>query len=224
MEPQTKNSSAELDRCNFKEEAHFTFSNSHWLQADTNISDEMFERYVSYAIRHHNHDLTNHVRKILFLQKTNKPTLLRDAIDDLFVALGDNGLSLKKNLLKSSKTLINTKDYHFLIERINNPHRQITVENPSTTIPPGSKLDHERQTTDQKNINDVVESYIENGQLEEAMDHIESYLATNYSDSQLGKTLVKLYLSRGEHERWINFVSYFKKNDKPIPRYLDIEK
>ena len=217
MEPQIKNSRTELDSCSFEEEAHFTFSNSHWLQADTNISDEIFERYVSYAIRYHNHDLTNHVRKILFLQKTNKPALLRDAIDDLFVALGDNGLSLKKNLLKSSKTLINTQDYHFLIERITNPHRQIVVENPSTTIFTDSKLG-------QENINSVVESYIENGQLEEAMDHIEDYLTTNYDDAQLGKTLVKLYLSRGKYERWNNFVNHFKKNDKPVPRYLDIEK
>lgn len=212
-----------LDSCYFQEEAHFVFSDSCWLQTNANVSDETFVRYVDYATRLNNGDLLNHVRKILFFQKNNQVHLLQSALEDLFIVLGSSGKALKKTLLHSSEILLSPEIYRRFIELVDTAPDNTTIENKSKEVSLPDSYTDQSQPSSTVKTEAIIDSYIENGQLEEAMDHLEKYLISNNNETQLGEILVKLYLSGGEHERWINFVSYFKKNKQPIPAFLDTE-
>lgn len=210
----------------FAEEPHFVFKNTNWIRIHANIPDERFLQYIDYSIRKQSTDLLSHVRKIAFLQDQQDQENLNGAINALFSILGEKGLPLKKNILNRSKNILNAADYDRLVK--NTEIQNIPTSDGGLDKTDSFISEFEQPQYDQLQPVDtgsIAESYIENGQLEEAMDCLEEYLLTHLDDPELGQTLGDLYFSSGEKIRLDAFVDDISKRGNPIPHYyIEIQK
>jgi len=221
MESLAEESRIDFESCNLQEEAHFAFSSSNWLHYPSNISEAIFLRYLDYSIRRKNNDLLSHVRKILFCQQNNRSDIIGKSIDDLFAALGDNGSQLKTSLLISSEHLIPKDQYRLLSANINRDNTG-AIENPEETKPQENTA-NTSATQATNSPADIADSFIENGQLNEAMEHLENYLIDNSENQQLAETLASIYITCKEKQRITSFINKLEDKGKPIPSCFNID-
>ena len=217
MESLTEESRIDFEPCNLQEEAHFAFSSSNWLHYKSNIPESMFLRYLDYSIRRKKHDLLSHVRKILFCQQNNRSDIIGKSIDELFSALGNKGLQLKTSLLIASKHLIANEEYTRLSANINR-NDFASLETSSCKKPDENPPNIDNTDSDAIHIAD---SFIENGQLNEAMDYLEQHLINNNENEQLAETLASVYIICDEKKRPNNLIGKLISMGKIIPTCLN---
>ena len=219
MEPPTENLRSDVETCNLQEEAHFAFSSSNWLLNKSNISEDVFLRYIDYSIRHNENDLLSHVRKVFFCQKNRRSDIIGSAIKALFSSLGNNGQQLKTSILTSSKHLISKEEYLHLRTMIDS-----TTADTKEQKPKPQNLESTKNTdTTLGTASAIAESFIENGQLNEAMDYLEDHLLKNDENLELSKTLASIYTLCNEKKRLKHFSRKLSNNGKVVPNCFNID-
>lgn len=219
MDSLTEESRIDLEPCNLQEEAHFAFSSSNWLYDKSNISEGIFLRYLDYSIRRKKHDLLSHVRKILFCQQNNRSDIIGKSLDELFSALDEKGKQLKTSLLIASKHLITKEEYLRLSTSINRNNIARLETRPATNLDK-TPLDTDKTESD---ATQIADSFIENGQLNEAMDHLEKHLTNNSENQQLAEILASIYITCDEKQRRNNLIEELSSKGKPIPICLNTD-
>lgn len=165
------------------------------------ISYERAQNYFEYRLKQNPENLLCHLQRIqLTLVEKNKDALFA-ALGDLFIILGQFGLSLRKRLLSHTKTLLSKVQ----IELLDNSLKNSDLTELAEFLPEGSLFKKESlvlikmcsaQVTEIEQIENVLEtidSYIENGQFDEALDTMTKRLEQDPENEQLTLELIKLY-------------------------------
>ena len=202
--------------CNLQEDAHYVFTQGNWLRQKSNLSEVIFLRYLDYSIRRKKNDLLSHVRKIMFCQQNNRSDIIGQALTDLFLSLNDKGKQLKTSLLLTSKHLLSEKEY-LALKNSTRKKNTDAIKSEKITSPSESSINTDNTDSIAQTITD---SFVENGQLSEAMDYLENHLIKNNSNQQLAEVLSSIYKSCKESQRPISFAKRLTRIGKPIPDCL----
>lgn len=93
----------------FFEPNFYYFRNGYW--SENCPEAEKMEKHLVAKILDNPLDLDSHTRRILLNIHFEKEQELIGALQDLFIALGDKGEPIKRNLLERSKSVIATETF-----------------------------------------------------------------------------------------------------------------
>ncbi len=177
--------------------------------------------FLNYSLTKTPGNITLHVQKIKLLQaaKFTNDQLLA-AIIDLFTVLKQCGFELRKRLLISSRNQVSKTIFKHLSKHLKNCQINLNeswIKNLPCICLPVLKADYivihtkEQVESDSRQLEDIVNSFIENGQLEAAMDTLEKSLLDNLLNENIHHILVELYLDVSQKDRFQLFYLKFKK-------------
>lgn len=181
----------------------FLLASQKQLRVSTASSDVLKSwRYYSHHISRFPLDLRAHAQRLFLAMDNDMEHLLAAAMQDLFIALDDNGFALKDSLLKLSKPkLIDEDVQHFETWLANNTRSQFKAMQGSVLDKglPGKVeklVTFEQTQAEQPQYNNVIEeanAYLEYGQVEEAQALLEETLQGNKYDEDIAFELLNIY-------------------------------
>jgi len=203
-------------------EPYFVFFRSNFLTCPEALSTDRYLSHIDYRILHNPLNLTDHVRKILLLQSESLDhQKLAAALADLFFVLKASGFALRRRLLMTSRELIDSHVFNNLDERLKSGLLSMSehwlselptlmLEKPQLEIV--RKQDQAKSPADGKeNGMHLVDEYIENSQIDLAMDTLEEIVQKAPGDDEPAQLLIELYRQTAEYAR---FQSYYQKLDQ----------
>lgn len=190
-----------------EEEPHFLLNSNYRLSLALPVPERRLLNHLNYQIKQSPNTLIHHVRKIIFCQQHDIRRELFPALRDLFLILGNKGQPLKVRLLKRSKPMLSPSEFDSLRNAINCQNNTPEVKENST---PSSS-----HSTD---INTLIDNFIQNCQLDEAIEALEQHLIAEPDDKELSNTLISLYRACDETHRMVNFL-YSLEAKGPLPTH-----
>jgi len=183
--------------------------------------------YLAHQITRTPSDLRSHTQRIFHFidQKENKA--LYSALVDLFLVLGNKGTSLRKRMLITAHTLLSDDEFDSLKQslsrglssEINIPMAQqslLTKGIQSNILPFIQKV-----KSDDKNqiINPIDEarSYMEYGQLDEAITTLKNAILANPRQLALHNDLLEILHKTDDKESFISFYEQLLSNKITLP-------
>lgn len=200
----------------FTTEPHFSFAHGSHLHSHAPVEFEKAFNYLSYQIRLAPNALVQHVRRIFLCLQCHDTTRLPIALIDLFLVLQQHGSGLKNRLLTLCRPHLNSTHENLLQRLMLNPvglrekdipddcllkyqrNYQHTYQHTSAAqeAPPSPA----RETTG-TSVEALVQTFIENCQLDEAVELLEHHLASDPDNPGLQQQLIEIFRARGETER-----------------------
>jgi tetratricopeptide (TPR) repeat protein len=173
-------------------------------------------------------DLRAHVQRILLLIKLGDGAALYSALLDLMIALGTHGQALKQRMLGLAKPLLAPATLNFLQQHL---EAGFIANDPEIARVRGALL---RQSTMQGqplvrrvdgggstpvvSVMEQVDSLLEYGQLEHAVELLENALLLDPDQEAEAILLLDLYRSMQAEARWNEFCEQLQLNFGRIPK------
>lgn len=192
-----------------EEEPHFLLNSNCRLSLALPVPERRLLNHLNYQIKQSPHTLIHHVRKIIFCQQHDIRRELFPALRDLFLILGNKGQPLKVRLLKRSKSMLSPSEFNTLKQTISSPNNDTAVSDSTTVLNTSDNNEPEDLAT-------LIENFIQNCQLDEAIEALEQHLIEEPYNKELSNTLISLYRACNETNRMINFI-YSLEEKGPLP-------
>ncbi len=198
-------------------EPYFVLRESSLLICPQNLSTDRYLNYINYRIRQTPANLTDHVRKIyLFQQESLNQRLLVAALADLFFVLKQSGYALRKRLLLASRELIDSTIFSHLVDKLKSGNLSISenwlrgfptllVEKPVLEIVRRQDQASRGPTDDKDNAMLLADEYIENSQINLAIETLEEAVLKASGDEEPAELLIELYRQTAEYDRFRDF-------------------
>lgn len=167
--------------------------------------------YLGHRIVHYPHELRSHVQRILLLIRKQDGAALYGALIDLFIALGNKGLALKRDLLALATPLLTPASLASLQDKLEDG---ILACDPgiarvrSALLRAGTcqnePLVHRHRAQPPRQARgplDEAQELLAYGQLDQALETLENALLMNPDQPDIAMELRELYLRMGEVER-----------------------
>jgi hypothetical protein len=195
-------------------EPHFVFLRSKLLTCPEGLSADRYLSHINYRILENPANLVEHVRKIHLFQNENlNQKKLTAALADLFFVLKTGGYALRKRLLLTSRELIDSEIFDHLAEKLKNGKLSIsenwlselpTLMVEKTTLEIVQKQTQEPRIAadDKDNAMRLADEYIENSQIDLAIETLEEAVLKTPGDDQPAKLLIELYRQTAEYDRF----------------------
>ncbi|PIE40747.1 MAG: hypothetical protein CSA49_06900 [Gammaproteobacteria bacterium] len=192
-------------------EPYYLFANSTQLFFPPELLGEKSLTYINYELQRQPLKLENHVRKIGYCREMKHPHLLA-ALADLFLVLGTHGNALKLRLLQRCRDSLLPEDYAML-----NRCADTALDSTLSRLPDACLFKqscqhvvdfdlHASNAENEADIELIVETFIENSQIDQAMDLLEDHLLNQPEHQPLTRTLIDLYIASSQISRGLNFV------------------
>ncbi|VAW83243.1 hypothetical protein MNBD_GAMMA13-1953 [hydrothermal vent metagenome] len=192
-------------------EASFCIPVNNRLQLDVSSWHDKAADYLTFAVARFPHDLCSHVRRISLLQRHKNEAGLQGALIDLFIALQGKGRQLRERMLTVSKPVLREENYVFLSKFLDTglsaldalPSSRYSVLSKGVT---GTSQLVQRSHTQDTVIQDPLaqaHDHIEYGQLDIAMDILESAILETPSRQELHLELLGIYRATNEADRYL---------------------
>ena len=205
-----------------KTEPHFYLSDNRSLYLDMQLVDSSWLNYLNYQIRRTPCQLQNHVRKI-FILSHSEPDHCFPALLDLFRVLKGGGRNLKLRMLKLVKKSISTEEYQFLIAYVvreipedQGLHEECLIQGSNRR----DVINHQEADIKSEDLMEIIETYIENCQLDLAMDTLEQGLLDDPDNNRFCALLTDLYQATKEFERIDLFVKKLPESHRESWRHI----
>lgn len=159
-------------------------------------------RHLVTRVARDHMDLRAHMQRIsLLLDSGDSEGMVFGALVDLFLALGEKGLELRKTVLQQARPRLHAADFHFLHQRMTNGLQRMDV----LPVTMGSVLDRavfgnthlvERQRNKASvdvNAVDIALMHLDNGNVKGACEVLESALLKDSSNVAAEAELLEIY-------------------------------
>ena len=195
-------------------EPHFVFLRSKLLTCPEGLSADRYLSHINYRILENPANLTEHVRKIFLFQRENLNQLqLTAALADLFFVLKAGGYALRKRLLLTSRELIDTEVFNRLADKLRNGKLSMSeswlsglptlmVEKPVLEIVRKKAQEPRNVADDKDNAMLLADEYIENSQIDLAIETLEEAVLKAPGDDQSAQLLIELYRQTAQYDRF----------------------
>lgn len=206
------------ERMHIEVEPIFVVSTSGDLRFPTLPRSSLIQ-YFRHCVSREPLDLRSHVRRIFLANEEGNEFELFPALVDLFIALGQKGLSLRKRLLSLSKGNLERDQYELLSDALDSDMSKGKlihvngsilcrgIEGGMTLV--SSAAGGEIQVKPRDPLTEARE-YLEYSQLDEARVVLEYAILQDSQRLELHKELLEIYRSTRDHS---NFVKIFDKLD-----------
>lgn len=158
--------------------------------------------YYSHQITRFPLDLRAHAQRLFLLLDSNMGGLLAGAIQDLFIALGEKGTELRKQMLELVKSSLATKDIAYFEAWLSTGERQDFEYKAGSVLDQGipckaQKLVTPVQTEEEPihydNAIEEAQACLEYGQVEEAQKILEDELTRDVHNADVAQELLNIY-------------------------------
>ncbi len=186
-------------------------------------------RYLERRIQNHPEDFKSHVKRItLLLRHGKQPNQILGAMVDLFLVLHDKGMGLKRTMLEQAKPSLSKTAYHVLAQYLNQAlplHHAIVVNAGYSLLaqlpPEPTRKLVIRHVADDKTVGAHVledaHEYIANGQLDLALDALESSLLADTKQPLVMEMLLGIYRHMKTRDRFDLMSTQFSLQPAGIP-------
>jgi len=161
-------------------------------------------RYYSHHIARFPLDLRAHAQRLFLSIDHNMDNRVSGSIQDLFIALGDNGNALRKKMLEIAKPKLEKNDLIYFEKWLSNGKRTEFSHKLGSVLDNGlpgtpQKLVTPSQTQEEAasnydNVIDEARACLEYGQVEEAQKLLEDELQANSDNPDVAQELLNIYL------------------------------
>ena len=203
----------------YDDEPYFFAANSHDLHFIEQTSEMAALSLIHYELTRNPNSITNHIRKIYILisMKLDTQELLHSTIT-LFQLLGEKGSTLKVRILDQLKSHLPVSDWEILESSSYIDKQYFPLQKPACF---DFIIDTEQETSN-TDIMETVGSYIENCQLAEAIETLETAIVSEPENEIWGQALIDLYSSCGEEKRFFSLHEQLKHNNTHLPNCWNI--
>lgn len=172
-------------------------------------------------------DLRAHVQRVFLLIKIADSAALYSALLDLMIALGTHGQALKQRMLSLSKPLLAPATFGFLQQHLdvgfapNAPHlARVRGSLLRVSTEPGQPLVQRNGSHAMPVVSvlDQANSLLEYGQLEHAVELLESALLLDPDQEAEAELLLELYRTMRADARWQGMSEQLQLNFGRIPK------
>ena len=211
-------------------EPYFVLRESNLLICPQGLSTDRYLSHINYRILQTPANLTDHVRKIhLFQQENLNQRLLVAALADLFFVLKQSGYALRKRLLLTSRELIDSKVFDHLVDKLKSGNLSMSenwlsgfptllVEKPVLEIVRRQDQGSRGTTDDKDNAMLLADEYIENSQINLAIETLEEAVLKESGDDKPAELLIQLYRQTAEFDRFRDFLHKLEQvQDETLP-------
>jgi len=198
-------------------EPYFILLQSKSLSCPQGLSADRYLAHINYRILEKPASLTDHVRKVQLLQH-EKPdqTKLAGALVDLFFILKTAGFALRRRLLLTSRELIDADVFKRLSDKLKNGSLSMSeawlsglptllVEKPVLEIVQRQAQASLGAADDDNNAMLLADEYIENSQIDLAIETLEAAVLKKPDDEEPANLLIELYRQTAEFDRFRGF-------------------
>ena len=189
-------------------ELGFRFGESTALNPHIHVDNIRFAEYLAHAIAASPSDLLRHTQRIFFFYEKHDSEGLYSALLDLFIALGNMGVGLRKRLLKGSQDRLMPDHYGVLAQWLDQaspcPEKDIPLPSQSvlnmgiTGVRELVKV-FNAGTGEERDPLLEAREHIEYFQIEEARDLLESAVLEHPERKALHIELTNLYQATRDH-------------------------
>lgn len=176
------------------------------LRTQLTLSETLHTPWLADSLAHRvarqPKDLRSHVQRIMLHQHPDQQDALFAALLDLFIALGNKGLALRKRLLQTSASLVNSTQFEFLSARLDSGMSSNEMHPPAlrSRLSQGStgsvKFILRNINNQQQDLRPALEQaldFLNYGQLNQAQQTLEQALIEDPSDMAIAQELADLY-------------------------------
>lgn len=206
-------------------EALFTISELRTLGLATHHHKASVSDFLAREVARNPAELRRHVQRIsLFLTKDNGSRAY-GAITDLFIALGENGLPLRRRMLEVAKPLLSADQYRALHDKLQSglsPLERVPLSGESILgkgIRGTTRL-VERVDTQGRSGPDILadaQSCLEYGQVDEARCLLEEAVLKEPSRWELHQELLEIYVHSRDYTHFSTMLQALQFSGDPVP-------
>ncbi|WP_457673176.1 type IV pilus assembly protein FimV [Thiolapillus sp.] len=185
------------------------------LVLDAESCGDTLASHLGHCITRDPMDLKSHTRLVYLALGQRDSTALYSALLDLFIALEDQALSLRRHLLKRCAGKLQPHQRDILQASMEKGlHRDTPLSDRGNSLlhrgndsalPLVTRRKSARHSPEDDPLAEARE-YLEYGQLEQALDRLESAMLRNPDNPALGDELLALYRQTGLKERHRHFI------------------
>jgi len=179
-----------------------------WLERPPVEEGVVFADYLAHRVSRNANDLISHVQRVILVRQQRDQDASYGALLDLFIALGDKGLRLRRRLLATCGTLLSNEQRQALKKGLakgvlsSDPLPPSRFSRLSNTVD-GEVLVERRadlDTGDQYGALEEARDLIDSGQIDTARQLLEAAFAAAPNDGALEEELLNLYRHTKNHE------------------------
>jgi len=187
--------------------------------ADSNVSPD----HLAHKITRSQADLQSHTQRIFHFIEIKETKAIYSALVDLFLVLGNRGLSLRKRILINAHTLLTDHEFDSLKKSLSlglQSESQIPLGHQSLLTkghfqPFIQKIDPKSSTS--SNAIDEARSYVEFGQLDHAVATLKDAILANPRQLALHNDLLEILHKTADKESFTSFYEQLLSNKITLP-------
>lgn len=207
-------------------EAFFVVDNSTRLVLKLGIENPLLASYLAHCITRNPQDLRAHTQRVYLHFSINDNEGLYSALLDLFIALGEKGLSLRQLLLAHSRKNLLPQQLEFLEANIiDGLHPNSIIENCGNSllhsgIESSLAMIIKQQRGDTQAPPDPLQDaqeYLEYGQLDLALDVLETAMEKDPGNKEISKELLQIYILARAFDRYQQLAHKLLQSGHDLP-------
>lgn len=176
---------------------------------------------LTYKVGRNPKDLLAHLRRIYYCYRHQLGEPLYASLLDLLIVLQTKGWQLRQRLISGCRARLDPSRFDLFVGAVDHPERLPTSRYCLfTTGLIGCtelvRINDQAQAAAQIDFLDLANDYIEYSQLEEAMDILETGLATQPQRRDLQVALLELYKSTDNRARYHQQTGHFRDSGEPL--------
>lgn len=182
--------------------------------------------FLEYQIRSNSSNLKPYIQRIFLCRHISLNRFLVGSLADLFIVLGTKGSMLKKRMLIVCRPYLDAKEFTVFSHALKNKNKKLDgFQQFEHSIHSSQWLGHTTIIEEPLNQNitaeassiDLANSYIEHGQLEDAMELLIESVRANPQSSTVAVTLAELLVATKAKKQFNKIYADLKKLDISLP-------
>jgi len=195
------------------------------IKPPPHYSSKTISNRLAHQITRSPKDLRSHTQRIfVFITERNEAALYSSLID-LFLVLGNKGLSLRKIMLLNSRDILAKKQFEFLQQRLHTGlDSEQSIPNSNQSILSSGRKNKNifikkcsSNHTDGISTLEQVQSYLEYGQLDEARELLQESILTNPLQLEHHQELIGIFKNLEDSVLFNSFYQKLLKLEMPLP-------
>jgi hypothetical protein len=217
-------------------DAFFIVDNSKSLVLKPGMDSSLVASCLAHCITRNPLDLRAHTQRVYLFYSSDNRNGLYSALLDLFIALGDKGLSLRQLLLNHSRRKLHQDQISFFESRlfnalqpnsiIDNIGHSLLHTGKSSSLTLISKQEPLEPLEPKGFIDPIQEAqeYLEYGQLDLALDILESAMENTPGNREISQELLHIYILARSTDRYQKMVQKIIQSGQDLPANWEVIK
>lgn len=204
----------------------FSLAGERRLRVQQNYRPDDAWRFLSHHIRRYPQDLRAHTQRILLAQHESLKDCLPGTLQDLFLALGDNGQLLRQRLLELVSDDLSGEELSFFQEWLKPEHPpemgsqwrkgSLLSTGQDNTATKLLRIERSQEVAKYTDVMEEVIACLEYGQVDTARELLEAEMYAGNTDEAMEQELVNIYQYTRDRERLDAMIKYLQDAGREV--------